>query len=394
VFDDFLDDETEELLDEWDSGSAGANAVRTLLPPRESPDLFGHEGVEKQTLSMFESGQMPHSLIFAGPMGVGKMTMAFRVARYFLSRTGGEDDITGGLFGSDDHDAAPLPKPNQTMQIPPDSPVFRRVASGGHPDLRTIERPIDEKRGRVKSVVDVEAVRTIAPFLRMKSSEGGWRVVIVDEADMMNRNAQNAILKILEEPPPKALLILICNRLGAMLPTIRSRCRVLHFGMLDTPSMAAIIRRADPSISDAKIALLSQIAGGSAGRALALLEDGGLDMLNIVTDLLSAWPQWPWPSLHQLADSLARAEEEKNYGHFTALMLWIVESITKAKAAGTQYMPEILKTPPIERMAAHYSLEDWLDICEKLKEHFITIENSNLDKRQGVLGTFVFFNRS
>ncbi len=377
MFDDFPDED--DLMDV--EGGMELPASEGGLPqPRTNPDLFGHETVEKQILDLFEKKQLPHAMIFAGPMGVGKMTMAFRVARFLLSQAGDDDS---GLFGMGD----PLPAPT-TMQMSPDHPVFRKIAASAHPDLRTIERPMDDRKGKQKSNVDVESVRTIAPFLRMKATEGGWRVVILDEADTMNRNAQNAILKILEEPPPKTVLILICNRLGAMLPTIRSRCRTFHFTTLDSASMATLIKRASPATNDSTLALLAALSDGSAGKAIALLEEEGINTLNMLLDFMGDWPNWRWAQIHTMADTLSRPESDKAYLNFTFLALWITQACAKTRAIGPHILPEILKTPAMGRLAAHYSLDEWLEICEKLKEHFITIEHSNLDRRQGVIGTF------
>lgn len=376
MFDDFVDDD-DELLDDADGGYTAA--VSTLLPPRENPEIFGHDHIEQTLLSLYNNGTLPHSLIFAGPMGVGKTTLAFRFARFLLSQS--DDAGQDSLFGD-----APAKPTN--MNVPADDPVFRRVASGGHPDLRTIERAIDEKKGTRKGTVDVESVRTIAPFLRMSASEGGWRVVIVDEADMMNRQSQNAILKILEEPPPKAMLILICNRLGAMIPTIRSRCRTFNFAPLDSTTLTTLLKRAAPQAGNHEIALLSLLSDGSMGRALTLQEEGGVTMLNTILDFLGDWPDWNWPKIHPMADNLSRAGDEKAYLGFTSLMEWVTGEILRTKASPNRAIPEILKTKGVEALQNHYSLEQWIDICEKLKGHFITIENSNLDKRQGVLGAF------
>lgn len=376
MFDDFLDDEELIDADEEYVSSEGPS----LPPPRENPDLFAHENIEKQILDLFNKRQLPHAMIFAGPMGVGKMTMAFRVARFLLSQ---KDEEDGGLFGMEE----PLPAPT-TMQMSPDHPVFSKVAASAHPDLRTIERAMDERKGKQKSSVDVDSIRTIAPFLRMKATEGGWRVVIVDEADTMNRNAQNAILKILEEPPPKTVLIVICNRLGAMLPTIRSRCRTFHFPILDSASLTTLIKRAAPATNDSSLSLLATLSDGSAGKAIALLEEEGVNTLNTLLDFMGDWPQWRWVQIHTMADTLSRPDSDKAYLNFTFLAQWIAQGCAKARAIGPHVLPQILKLPAIERLIAHYSLDEWLEICEKLKEHFITIEHSNLDRRQGVIGTF------
>ena len=293
MFDDFEDEEYFE-----EDGNDNAAPASSLAPPRENGEVLGHDAIEQSLLSLYNAGKLPHALIFAGPMGIGKTTMAFRVAR-FLLKHGNQDASQDSLFGD-------APETPTNMHVSADDPVSHRVASGGHPDLRTIERPMDERKGTRKSSVDVETARTIAPFLRMSASDGGWRIVIVDEADTMNYFAQNAILKILEEPPPKALLILICNRLGTMLPTIRSRCRTFNFAPLDKPTITSLLKRAAPSATSGEIALLTELSDGSMGRAMALQEEGGVNTLNSILDFLGGWPDWDWSKIHPWADNLSR----------------------------------------------------------------------------------------
>ena len=374
MFDDFVDED--DFFEE--EGADAAAPASSLAPPRENGEVLGHDAIEQSLLSLYNAGKLPHALIFAGPMGVGKTTMAFRVAR-FLLKHGSADANQDSLFGD-------APEKPTNMHVSPDDPVSHKVASGGHPDLRTIERPMDERKGTRKSAVDVETARSIAPFLRMSASDGGWRVVIVDEADTMNYFAQNAILKILEEPPPKALLILICNRLGTMLPTIRSRCRTFNFAPLDKPTMTSLLKRAAPQATSGEIALLTELSDGSMGRAMALQEEGGVNTLNSILDFLGGWPNWDWSKIHPWADNLSR--DDKGYKSFASLLEWTASEILRDKAAPARPLPEILQIDAVRGLQNHYSLEQMIDICEKLKTHFITIENSNLDKRQGVLGAF------
>lgn len=375
MFDDFV--EEDELFEK--EPETAYVAVPSLLPPRENPDLFGHEAHEKMLLSLFNESKLPHALIFAGPMGVGKTTFAFRLAR-FLFKQSGNDAGMDSMFGD-------APAAATSMHVASDDPIFRKVASGGHPDLKYIERPFDEKRGVYKSGVDVDSVRQIPAFLRMTSSDGGWRIVIVDEADTMTRPAQNAILKILEEPPPKALLILICNRLGAMIPTIRSRCRTLHFAPLEEAALASLLKRAAPDVTTGELGTLSLLSDGSVGRALALHEEKGINTLNSIISFMEDWPNWDWSKIHPWAENLSKGEE-KAYQSFANLFEWTAQSFLRTKAIGAHTTPEILKNDRLAPLQNHYSLEQWIDICEKLKNHFIAIENSNLDKRQGVIGAF------
>ena len=233
LFDDELDD-IEDEFSQFDEGSVAVSvSPQGFLPPRESDLFLSHTDIEQRLLQMMTAGKMPHGVIFRGQKGIGKATFAYRLAR-FLFKYGGQGSADAGLFG----EAAPPAWPDN-MDVARDDPVFRRVASGGHPDFMALE-PAEGKTG-----LDVDQVRTLIPFLRRTASDGGWRIVIIDDADTMNRNAQNALLKILEEPPANTALILIANNTSAFLPTVRSRCRTFDFKPLDQDSFSQLLQRQD-----------------------------------------------------------------------------------------------------------------------------------------------------
>jgi DNA polymerase-3 subunit delta' len=382
MFDDFLDDPDDELIDVEEG--ADVPAAAGLNVSRENASLQGHESVEKNLIDILNSGSVPHAMMFAGPEGIGKSLMAYRLARHVLKKGVG-DDGQDSLFGGG-------PEPVTSLQMDSADQIFRLVASGGHPDLMVIERPMDERKGEQKSSVDVDSARKVAPFLRMTASgANGWRVVIINDADTMNRNAQNAILKILEEPPPRALLILIVHRAGAMVPTIRSRCRLINFAPLPDDIVLDLMARHDPSLNKADAAALATMAEGRIGAAIRLLDDGGLEAVHAVLNLLTSWPGWDWVRIHQSADTLGRMGQEAAYTSFQDILLWTVQRLTFAKARGLDDAGAPLTAEPLRRMLAHYSLDEWLEICEKLRDHFSQIQIANLDRRQGVLGAFACF---
>src|SRR5262249_28907087 len=151
--------------------------------------------------------------------------------------------------------------------------------------------------------VVIDEVRRVAPFLRLTASQGGWRVVIVDDADTMNRNSQNALLKILEELPPKTLLILIAHRAGTLTPTIRSRCRLVTLQSPYIATFGKLLRMGQPDLSDTAVNVLYGIACGSTGQGLRLAKEGGLEAVARVMTLLEGWPRWDWKEIHVLADN-------------------------------------------------------------------------------------------
>jgi DNA polymerase-3 subunit delta' len=383
MFDDFDDDIGSD--DDFESASQAlfADEPDGLVEPRLSKECVGFEDVEKQLLSMFDKGTFPHAVMFTGPQGIGKATFSHRLARFLLSQQAESAD--GGLFGDE------LPKESpQDMNIDPEGNVFRQMAAGSHPDFLVIGRKFDEKKGAFKGGVEVDDVRKITPFLRRTASQGGWRAVIVDDADTMNRSSQNAILKILEEPPSNTVLILVVHRAGAMIPTIRSRCRSFVFKAPEFDVFSALLKRENASLSVDELEVLYNISGGSVGRALAIAGEGGLIAMETLKDVLERFPEWDWTQIHDLSDSLSRPGQEKSAQAFKDIFKWSMESILRAKARG-----EILRAPldneAMQKMMDYYSLEDWIKICENITQHFDLIEKANLDKKQMVFGVFSLF---
>ena len=349
-----------------------------LLPPRKTTLCLGHTGIEKTLLNLINSGAMPHALIFSGQQGIGKATMAFRLARYLL-KNGVPDDAQDSLFGD-------APVEATSLDVPHDDPIFSRVVSGGHPDLLTIERAIDSKKGTQKNTLDVETARKVAPFLRMTSSDGGWRVVIIDDADTMNRNAQNAMLKILEEPPKNTLLILLCHRLGAMIPTIRSRCRVLHFDPLNHEDFSALLQKEIGNmLSTEDQNLLKILSQGSMGQAQEIINSNGLETAHQVLEIVKNWQNFNGVDIHHLADQAGRAGQNNSFIMIEKTFLSFVEQIVFG-LAGQGFSQKMLDNQSI--IQSQKTLHDWLQTFDNLKAHFIQVSQVNLDKRQGVIGAF------
>lgn len=347
---------------------------------RTAENLYGHEEIERLLLEQFNSGRMPHALIFAGPSGVGKATMAYRLAR-FLLKNPPADSNQNSMFGD-------APAKAESLYVSENDQVFRRVASGAHPDLLSIRREYDEAKNKFKNSVAVEDIRKVAPFLRMTSSEGGWRVVVVDDADAMTASSQNALLKILEEPPANTVLILVAHRLGAMIPTIRSRARVLHFSALDENAMHRLLQTQGHMLDEEQAQALLYLAGGSFGRALQLIEEGGLDVLQQVLDALEQYPNWDWVKIHAMADNLSGFGRDQSFAAFADIMPWVASQLTLAKARGQKSAPRPLNGAGLAKIMQNSSLERLVKICETLQEHFAAVQYANLDKKQGVIGAF------
>lgn len=331
-----------------------------VLPPRETPDLIGQSRAESIILADYNAGRMPHAIILGGAPGVGKATLAYRIARFLLS----QEDQGPGLFGAP---AAP-----ETLAIAADHPVFRRVASGGHADLLTVEREMDEKKGRLKNDISVESVRRIAPFLRKTAAEGGWRVVIVDGADCLNASSQNALLKILEEPPPRALLILVTPQPGAFLPTIRSRCRTVLLDPLSDADMARFLGSAAPRLKGEELSALIRFAEGSPGRALSRHRGGGAALTADLMRMLGDLQNLDVARVHDLADKIGRAGAEDDFDALRDLMTTIcADRLRRAARDGGG------------------DLGPLIEACDKMERLFSQADSYHLDKRQTALHAFL-----
>lgn len=371
-------------IDEEEGGFAFAEEApvpASLLPPRENNQAYGFDRHEAQLHDLIEAGRMPHALIFSGPEGIGKATFAYRLAR-FLFKHGKMDASQDSLFG----DAPALPV---TFDVPADDPVFRRVASGGHPDLMVAERQADEKKSNaLKKNLDADTIRKIAPFLRMTASEGGWRIVIVDDAETMSLTAQDSLLKILEEPPANSLLILITGRIGAFKPTIRSRCRVLNFTAPDEPTFNNLVAQADPNLSQTDLSLLYSLTGGSPGRALTLVEEGGMEMVQTVLAPLDDWPKIDMVRIHQLAEQIGRFGNDNGWAGFQTLILWLFQSLVFARVQGADLLPLPLRRSPFPQLLGSYELLALADMHDKARDLLEQTDRANLDRRQAVLSIY------
>ena len=205
--------------------------------------IVGHAGAKREFLSAVSTGKLHHGWLLRGPRGVGKARLALQFALHLLGN--GDRQLSANV----------------------DSAVGRLVVAGSHPDLRIVRRPVDDK-GKQKSEIPVDSVRELSEFFSMRPAMGGWRIAIIDAVDEMNRHGENAILKTLEEPPNRAILFLISHGERLLLPTVRSRCRVLRCGVLNEHETLSALAQA--GATGARADEIARIAPGRPGRAIEL----------------------------------------------------------------------------------------------------------------------------
>ena len=347
-----------------------ADCLEGFPHPRETRTLFGHADAERALARSFASGRLHHGWMIAGREGIGKATLAYRFARFLLARPDERDPAHASLDVSDDAAAA------------------RQVRALSHPGLLLIRRLWDPKAKRFGASIPVDEVRRLRGFLAHTADTGAWRVVIVDTADELNANAANALLKSLEEPPGRTVFLLLTSEPGRLLPTIRSRCRVLPLFPLagaDLHRAATVaLEAADNSIAPETLARLERLAEGSVRRLLQLGANDGVVLYDRVEAIFRGLPRVDWSAAHLLADDLASPASAQRFETFFSLLLaFLARSIRAATARHGEDAEAAFaaKLIPQARLAA------WAEVWEAIVRERADVLELNLDRRALVLGT-------
>jgi DNA polymerase III subunit delta' len=345
--------------------------------PRDTSVLYGHEEAETALFDAFMSNRMHHAWLLTGPMGIGKATLAYRMAKFLLTYP---DPKTAEAMGA------------TSIAVSDDMPAVRQVLAQGHPDLLSIRRPLDEKTKKAKTVIPVDVVRKTTGFFGKSSGAGGWRVCLVDSADEMNANAANALLKVLEEPPARSLFLLVSHQPGRLLPTIRSRCRQLALKPLSGSNIAHVLADNGVSLGPDEVKAIETLAEGSAGRALTIADGGGLELYRELVKLLCQTPRTDIVALHALADKAARRGAEQTFKILIDLLRdWIVRAVRVG--AGGVAGPDIVpgESAMMARLTTGASLDRWVEVWEKTGELANRAEALNMDRKLVILNAFSMF---
>ena len=298
-----------------------------LLPPQARARQTGRADIEGRLRAMRREGVLSHGWIIAGPKGAGKATLAYRVARGLLDPE--------ALANDNDFD------------VSTDARVFRLVAARAHPDLFIAERAWDEKKSRYQSEITVETIRKLITFMNRTAAGGGDRVAIIDSADDLNRNAANALLKVLEEPPAKTLLLLLSAAPGRLTATIRSRCRRIDMPPLADAEIAALLIEEGVAPDEAKA--LAPFARGRPGFALTLAAGDGVEAIKLAQGFLVAAA-----SNSDIAPYIAGLTGKAGDGRWDIFKDAIVETLSDAARTAATGTPVALfqNTSPADLVSA------------------------------------------
>ncbi len=283
-----------------------------LIPPQARAGQTGREALERSLRRTMAGGALSHGWIVAAPPGAGKATLAYRIARALLDPAALVDD--------------------ESLQMEAGGRTFRHIASGAHPDLFVAERLWDEKKGKRQSEITVESIRKLTSFLNRTASGGGARVAIVDTADDMNRNAANALLKVLEEPPVGAILMLLAASPGRLLPTIRSRCRKIELSPLSDDDVVAFLE--SEGVDGQSARRIAPFAKGRPGYALQLAAGDGGEAIALAQSFLKAAAKEG--DVARIASGLAGKVGEERWPVFRDAVLAALSDGARCVARGEQ----------------------------------------------------------
>lgn len=329
--------------------------------PQHNPVIIGHDTAMAQIVDAFKSNRMPQAWLIHGIEGIGKATFAYHAANFVLS----DGKNTPGKLNMENASA-------------------RLIAAESHPDLFVLRRPTDEKTGKVKDSIPADNARKVAPFLHMTATQGNWRVAIIDEAHTLNRFGQNSILKVIEEPPARCLILITATTPGTLLPTVRSRCRILPLQPLVPIAMQTILARlgADESLDEECISRIVQLSGGSVGFALKMLATESLPLYDEMLTILGAMPTLDVEKLHALADRISRRADADSFDVITRLLI----DKLRINAKNAALDPSL--------KANTGQLDRTVQLWEKVRQVFAMAEQSNLDKKLAFINAMMEIRRA
>ena len=340
-----------------DDDAIVADKIDGIPHPAETMELVGHEETVSQILQQYASDRMHHALLLTGPRGIGKATLAMRIAAHVFKHPIGSN--------------APLVLDHAEMN----DPINGKISARSHPNLLHMTRPWDDKTKKFKTQLTVDVIRLTVPFFGTSRGEEGWRIAIVDAADDMNASAANALLKILEEPPHNTLFFVLSHSPAKVLPTIRSRCQQVSLKPLEEVQVLSILDKfgALDGLSADDTTLLGRLAKGSVRAGLLLTRENGLEIYKSFMTACQRLDKPDWAQIQAMAEKVTARGKEDGF----RLLLEFANEFMEGHATGRLGGKNDIS-----------SLARWAQVWEKTQNSTRIADGYNLDRKQVILNLF------
>lgn len=352
-----------------------------IQSPNQTINVFGHQVFETEFARLWDSRLLPHAFLIAGERGIGKATLAYKIARFVLNQR--NDTLSSTALFDNKIDALDIVDLNSD----PETPESVKVINKCHPNLLIVERSTSVQTKRTRQNIVLEDVKGLDNFLHMTPNDEGWRVIIIDAVDDMNINAANYILKLLEEPPQKVLFLIIAHNLGRVLPTIKSRCRKVLLNPLETEEMKIILNKFDFNKDEDFMNKACYLSEGSVSRALQIINGVGSDTITEISHLLGVNALIDRNILEKTTDKWLRIgrkqDNDRVYSILDFFIFWISKCLRDiAKQNNLTNQNNRSDIACIRSLIDRLGMEELCDRLIKAQDILDSGTNLNLDRKQ------------
>lgn len=348
--------------------------------PRFTKNLYGQSAAEEQFLSAVRRGRILHAWLVTGPRGCGKATLTWRICKFLMVRA---YQIKNGTA-----DKSP-----SNLDIDHEHPAARRVRALSEPSLTLVRRPYDNDRKRIKAQITVSEIRNLGDQFALASPDGQPLIAIIDAADDMNNFSANALLKLLEEPPDNAFMFLISHSPNQLLPTIRSRCGFLRCQPLAEKDLNLAVSAAGISLGDNAKAT-AELASGSAGVAIQLHANGGIEIYRNLIKIIRTMPELAWQKAYTLASECSGRGSEINYATTVAAILVFLARLSKVAVGMSLGEAVNGEKECLSRLGRSASPKHWTSLQSDLVKKSEHARLVNLDPMSVVLDMLLSINQT
>ena len=336
--------------------------------PRLSSKLIGHKKAFQTFYKCQLDQKLHHAWILSGPRGIGKATLAWK--------------IVAELANESHETKAPM----KSKEV-----IRQKIAALSLSNLFLCRRPYDEKVKRLKKFITIDEIRKLKSFFQMSAIENEWRVAIVDCADELNKSAANALLKLLEEPPNKSILLIVSNQPGRLSATLRSRCRSLHLNKLSASEIEEVLSLSNYDIEQESVndrLILSIIADGSVGIAITAINQGGILIYKDCLEILAEYPNFDRKKILKLAETVRNNAEKFKF--LSSIILLIIARLALLTALVKTAIPTLEEKPVVKKLANEPNIPEKLaNLYYYLSKLFLSCEELNLDTTNQIFNSFI-----